>query len=114
MQLSGRLLVATTILFGAGVTTVMPVVAGDGGPRVAAAETGRADAFPVRGKLNDAELKAVSGLGADAAGDAEPMGPSEVSVILFDELGRPKRDGLSPGSGANSTVVRGVNVQVGR
>lgn len=101
-------------LFGAALAAPLSAGAEDGRPQIAAAEAGGADAFPARGKLNDAELKAVSGLGADAAIEAEALEPSDVSVILFDELGQPKRNGLSPGSGSSSTVVRSVNVQIGR
>jgi hypothetical protein len=103
-----------TLLLGSGLAA-LPAVAGDEGrPQLAAAEGNGTEAFSNRGKLNDAELNAVSGLGADAAGDTEHPEAGDVSVILFDELGRPKRNGLSPGNGGNSSVVRGVHVQVGR
>ena len=114
MQLSHRLMAITTMLFGAGLAGPAPVAADDLRPRVVAAEMGAADAFPGRGKLNDAELNAVSGFGVDASGEVGAPETGDVSVILFDELGRPKRDGLSPGTGTSSTVVRGVTVQVGR
>jgi hypothetical protein len=113
MRLSHRLMAITTILFGATLAGPAPVAADDLRPRVVAAEMGAADVFR-RGKLNDAELNAVSGFGADASGEAGAPETGDVSVILFDELGRPKRNGLSPGTGAGSTVVRGVTVQVGR
>ena len=114
MRLPGRLLAITTVLFGASLAAASGAAADDAHPRVAAAELGGADAFPGHGKLNDAELKAVSGLGADPAGDAKAPEGSDVSVILFDELGRPKRPDLPPGNGSSSTVIRSVNVQVGR
>jgi hypothetical protein len=113
MRLAGRLLAITTVLSGASLAAA-PSVADDARPRVAAAELGGTNAFPGHGKLNDAELNAVSGLGADPAGDVEAPEARDVSVILFDELGRPKQTGLPPGNGSNSTVTRGVNVQVGR
>lgn len=117
MRFSCRLL-ATTMLCAGTVLAAMPAAADEIRPRVAAADAGgmagngAAAAFAARGELNDAELRAVAGLGAKTAVEADAPAPGDVSVILFDELGRPKRNGVSPGSGVNSTVARGVNVQV--
>lgn len=106
------------LLFGAALLGPSAAEADELRPRLAAADMGAAGAFAARGKLNDAELRSVSGLGAAADPKAATPNPGDVSVILFDELGRRKRDGLSPGSGASSSVAHGVNVgvnvQVGR
>lgn len=116
MRFSCRLLAMTMLCVGTGFAA--PAVAGEAPPRVAAAEaagmsdTGAAGAFAPRGPLNDAALGAVSGQGVDATVAADAPKPGDVSVILFDELGRPKRNGLSSGSGVNSSVARGINVQV--
>jgi len=73
-----------------------------------------ADAFAVGGPLDDANLRAVRGFGTDPAAGAGMAGSSELSVILFDELGRPKPSKPAPQNTGNSTLTRGINVQVGR
>ncbi len=107
-------LLAIALIFGGSLAILHGAAADEWRPQLATATLSGADAFPDRGKLNDAELKAVSGQGADPAGKVEPTASGEVSVILFDELGQPKRNTLAPGNGTSSTIVRGVHVQVGR
>ena len=109
-----RLAAMAMFLLCAGLVSASAVAADELRPRLAAADMGAAGAFSAQGKLSDSELRSVSGLGAAADPKAATPNPGDVSVILFDELGRPKRDGLDPGSGATSSIARGVNVQVGR
>jgi hypothetical protein len=78
------------------------------------ANEGGPDAFAAGGRLDDANLRAVRGFGTDPAAGAGMAGASELSVILFDELGRPKPSKPAPQNTGNSTLTRGINVQVGR
>jgi hypothetical protein len=71
-------------------------------------------AFDQGESLDDAALKAISGLGPDlAAGSADADG-LKLSVILFDEVGRPKGGKALPRHTGNSVVSRGINVRVGQ
>jgi hypothetical protein len=83
-------------------------------PPVSAVQSDAVKAFGTAGKLSDARLEAVSGLGADPSAGSAMAGSGELSVILFDELGRPKQKEASADNGANSTVMRSINGRVGR
>lgn len=65
-------------------------------------------------RLDGSQLDAISGFGVDQQSGPNPTSSGDVSVILFDELGQPRQDGISAGTGANSTVSHSVNVGVGR
>lgn len=83
-------------------------------PDSSAANIGAAVAFSVDGPLDDAGLRAVSGFGVDPAAGAGMASQTELSVILFDEVGPPKRPKPEGRHTGNSTVTRGINVRVGR
>lgn len=73
-----------------------------------------ADSFGQGERLDEAALKSISGLGTDpVAGSVEADG-LKLSVILFDEVGRPKGGKAAPNNKGNSMVSRGINVRVGR
>lgn len=65
-------------------------------------------------RLDSTQLDAISGFGVDQQSDPNVTSSGDVSVILFDELGKPRQDGISAGTGANSVVTDSVNVGAGR
>lgn len=96
------------ILFGA----TGSATAADLGPQLAAAEA--IPGFHGSPSLNERELGAVSGFGLGEEPVPNGSEQQDISVILFDELGRPKGGEISAGTGSGSAVTSSVNVGVGQ
>jgi len=88
--------------------------AGDESMRVAAAAQDGADAFVAGEKLDDTSLRGISGFGADPTSGTGAAAASELSVILFDELGRPKGGKPPVQNTNNSTISSEISGQFGR
>ena len=84
----------------------------DLGPRLAAADL--VSGFHSSASLGETELGSVSGFGPGQQSVPNVTKRQDISVILFDELGKPKGGGISAGTGMASTVANSVNVGGGR
>lgn len=109
-----RLIVGAAVF---GLLCAPSAVADEATRQVAVSDIEPLRTFAGAGELNDAELRTVTGRGADADGGAGRPGTMDLSVILFDEVGKPKGGGSSAPAGrtgGNSVMTRGINVGVGR
>ena len=84
----------------------------DLGPQPAAADL--VSGFHSSVRLDETELGSVSGFGLGQQSVPNVTEQQDVSVILFDELGKAKGGGVSAGTGMASTVTNSVNVGGGR